>query len=162
PDRIDIFGQYPPRQQRLVDRDRLPPFRWARTMTRYVCGMGKLRKNRTLLAAGASLALAAFSLPARAQSQDAASAAKGPAATYVLVGAGDIASCKYPEGAQATAKLIEKIPGTVWAAGDLAYERGSSAEFKNCYDTTWGKFKDRTRPTPGNHEYADPGAAAYF
>src|SRR5216684_4452833 len=81
---------------------------------------------------------------------------------FVLVGAGDIASCKALEGAQATAKLIEQIPGTVWAAGDLAYEHGSAAEFKNCYGTTWGKFKDRTRPALGNHEYATPGAAAYF
>ncbi len=31
---------------------------------------------------------------------------------FVLVGAGDIASCKDPEGARATAKLIEQIPGT--------------------------------------------------
>ena len=85
-----------------------------------------------------------------------------PNDSYVLVGAGDIASCKYPEGAEATAKLIEKIPGAVFAAGDLAYEHGSAAEFKNCYGTTWGKFKDRTRPALGNHEYADPGAAAYF
>ncbi len=45
---------------------------------------------------------------------------------FVLVGAGDIASCKDPEGAQATAKLIEQIPGTVFAAGDLAYEKGSA------------------------------------
>jgi acid phosphatase type 7 len=82
--------------------------------------------------------------------------------TFVLVGAGDIASCQDPEGARATAKLIEQIPGTVFAAGDLAYERGSAQEFKNCYDTTWGRFKDRTKPTPGNHEYADPAAAAYF
>src|SRR5438477_3677112 len=93
-----------------------------------------------------------------------ARAAQDPASdnSYILVGAGDIASCKYPEGAQATARLIEKIPGVVFAAGDLAYERGSALEFKNCYNTTWGKFKDRTRPSLGNHEYADPGAAAYF
>ena len=85
-----------------------------------------------------------------------------PETTYVLVGAGDIASCKDPEGARATAKLIEKIPGTVFAAGDLAYEKGSAEEFKNCYDTTWGRFKDRTRPALGNHEYAEPTAHAYF
>ena len=36
--------------------------------------------------------------------------------TFVLLGAGDIASCKNPEGARATAKLIEQIPGTVFAA----------------------------------------------
>jgi acid phosphatase type 7 len=82
--------------------------------------------------------------------------------TFVLVGAGDVAGCKSLEGAQATAKLIEQIPGTVFVAGDLAYERGSAAEFQNCYGTTWGEFKARTRPTPGNHEYADPAASAYF
>jgi hypothetical protein len=82
--------------------------------------------------------------------------------TFVLVGAGDIASCKDPEGARATAKLLEKIPGTVFAAGDLAYEKGSTAEFKNCYDPTWGEFKARTRPTLGNHEYADRTASGYF
>jgi hypothetical protein len=82
--------------------------------------------------------------------------------TFVLVGAGDIASCKDPEGARATAKLIEQIPGTVFAAGDLAYERGSAEEFKTCYDPAWGRFKDRTKPALGNHEYADPRASGYF
>ena len=88
---------------------------------------------------------------------------KRPSArAFVLVGAGDIASCKNPEGARATAKLIEQIPGTVFAAGDLAYEKGSAEDFKNCYDPAWGRFKDRTRPALGNHEYAEPTAAGYF
>jgi acid phosphatase type 7 len=82
--------------------------------------------------------------------------------TYTLVGAGDIAGCKAIEGARATAKLIEQIPGTVFAAGDLAYEHGNAAEFRDCYGQTWGRFKDRTRPTLGNHEYGSPNAAAYF
>lgn len=81
---------------------------------------------------------------------------------YVLVGAGDIASCEDPEGSQATAKLIEQIPGTVFAAGDLAYEKGSDADFQNCYDPTWGKFKNRTKPALGNHEYASGTASGYF
>ena len=80
----------------------------------------------------------------------------------ILVGAGDIAGCKNIEGAQATAKLIQKIPGTVFAAGDLAYERGSTADFTDCYDPTWGQFKERTKPALGNHEYGTPGAAPYF
>lgn len=84
------------------------------------------------------------------------------AQTFVLVGAGDIASCKNPEGARATAKLIEQIPGTVFAAGDLAYEHGSAEEFKNCYDPTWGRFKSRTKPALGNHEYAESTASGYF
>jgi hypothetical protein len=82
--------------------------------------------------------------------------------TFVLVGAGDIAGCKALAGAEATAKLIEQIPGTVFAAGDLAYERGSASEFQDCYGTTWGRFKDRTRPALGNHEYGDPAASPYF
>jgi len=90
------------------------------------------------------------------------SAAKPPE-TVVLVGAGDISSCKHPEGARATAALLDQIPGTVFAAGDLAYESGSSADFQNCYGPTWGRFKDRTRPALGNHEYGLPGpATAYF
>jgi acid phosphatase type 7 len=82
--------------------------------------------------------------------------------TFTLVGAGDIAGCKAIEGAKATAKLIEQIPGTVFAAGDLVYEHGYAAEFRDCYKPTWGRFKNRTRPTLGNHEYGVPGAAAYF
>jgi acid phosphatase type 7 len=80
----------------------------------------------------------------------------------ILVGAGDIAGCKALAGAEATAKLIEKIPGTVFAAGDLAYERGTPEEFEKCYGSTWGHFKNRTRPALGNHEYGDPTASEYF
>jgi calcineurin-like phosphoesterase family protein len=85
-----------------------------------------------------------------------------PEQSFILVGAGDIASCKQPQGAEATAKLIEQIPGTVFAAGDLAYERGTPAEFEKCYGPTWGRFKDRTKPAPGNHEYDGSLAVGYF
>lgn len=54
----------------------------------------------------------------------------------VLVGAGDIASCDDLAGAQATAKLLENIPGTVFAAGDLAYPDGSDEQFEKCYGAT--------------------------
>ena len=81
---------------------------------------------------------------------------------FVLVGAGDIASCALLAGAEATARLVERIPGTVFAAGDLVYERGTAREFRDCYGTTWGRFKERTKPTPGNHEYNFAGGAAYF
>jgi acid phosphatase type 7 len=79
----------------------------------------------------------------------------------VLVGAGDIASCDDLHGAEATAKLIDNIPGTVFAAGDLAYPDGSDEQFAKCYGPTWGRFKDRTRPAPGNHEYHSDGASGY-
>jgi hypothetical protein len=77
------------------------------------------------------------------------------------VGAGDIASCDDLRGAEATAKLLDNIPGTVFAAGDLAYPDGSDEQFAKCYGPTWGRFKERTRPTPGNHEYHSDGASGY-
>lgn len=94
--------------------------------------------------------------------QEKESSASGkPAADPVLVGAGDIASCDGLAGAEATAKLIDEIPGTVFAAGDLAYPDGSDEQFAKCYGPTWGRFKDRTRPAPGNHEYHKSGASGY-
>ena len=79
----------------------------------------------------------------------------------VLVGAGDIADCTDLSGAEATAKLLEQIAGTVMAVGDLAYPDGSKENLA-CYDQTWGRVKARTRPAPGNHEFHAAGARPYF
>jgi hypothetical protein len=84
-----------------------------------------------------------------------------PVSGDVLVGAGDIASCGLI-GDTATAKLVSGIAGTVFTAGDNAYETGSTANFRDCYAPTWGAFADRTFPTAGNHEYETTGAAGYF
>jgi len=78
----------------------------------------------------------------------------------VLVGAGDINMCGQP-GAEATAKLLDDIPGTVFTSGDNAYMRGNTADFQ-CYDRTWGRHKSRTYPAPGNHDYETSGAAPYY
>jgi hypothetical protein len=80
----------------------------------------------------------------------------------ILIGAGDIADCTDLSGAEATAKLLEKIPGTVMAVGDLAYPGGTKEQFDNCYDKTWGRLKSRTRPAAGNHEFRSTGATPYF
>ena len=81
--------------------------------------------------------------------------------TAILVGAGDIADCKDLSGAEATAKLLDQLPGTIMAVGDLAYPDGSKENFV-CYDKTWGRAKSRTRPAPGNHEFHSSGASPYF
>ena len=85
-----------------------------------------------------------------------------PRGDPVLVGAGDIANCKILAGAEATARLVEKIPGEVFTAGDDAMPAGAAEEFRDCYGPTWGRFKDRTRPATGNHEFHSGGAAPYF
>ena len=79
----------------------------------------------------------------------------------VFVGAGDIASCA-SSGDEATAKLLDGISGTVFAAGDNAYVDGTAAEFTDCYNPSWGRHKARTYPAPGNHEYHTAGASGYF
>jgi len=80
----------------------------------------------------------------------------------VIVGAGDIAGCN-TSGDEATAKLVQGIGGTVMAVGDLAYPGGSAGQFAKCYAPSWGAFKSRTRPAPGNHEYDTSSTAApYF
>src|SRR5215208_2325393 len=71
----------------------------------------------------------------------------------VVVAAGDIASCE-SKGDEATAHLLARIGGTVLTLGDNAYEDGTAAEFRQCYDPSWGKYKARTRPAPGNHDYS--------
>ena len=79
----------------------------------------------------------------------------------MLVGAGDIAVCG-TTGAESTASLLDGIDGIVFTTGDNAYFTGSRADFRNCYDPTWGRHKSRTRPSPGNHEYETLGGAPYF
>lgn len=81
--------------------------------------------------------------------------------SVVLVAAGDIAGCS-TMGDEATADLIAGIPGTVAALGDIVYDGGDLEHFQKCYDPSWGRFKDRTRPVVGNHEYVVSGAAGYF
>jgi hypothetical protein len=85
----------------------------------------------------------------------------GQVEPQILVGAGDIASCKADQ-AEATAKLLDKIGGTVFTAGDNAYDKGTTQEFIECYGLSWGRHRQRTRPSPGNHDYDSPQAAPYY
>ena len=82
----------------------------------------------------------------------------GPPGT--LVGAGDIGDCG-TRGAEATARLLDRIPGSIFTAGDNAYSSGRMEDFRNCYEPTWGRHRDRTHPVAGNHEYESNGAG-YF
>jgi acid phosphatase type 7 len=80
----------------------------------------------------------------------------------VVVGAGDIASCASP-GDEATARLIADMPNAmVLTLGDHAFADGTATEFADCYGPSWGRFKARTIPTVGNHDYQTPGASGYF
>ncbi|MBA2244396.1 MAG: PKD domain-containing protein [Gemmatimonadetes bacterium] len=80
--------------------------------------------------------------------------------TVTLVGAGDIASCTN-DNDEATARLLDEIPGTVFTLGDNAYDKGSDADYANCYDPTWGRHKARTRPAVGDREDATSGSNGF-
>ena len=82
--------------------------------------------------------------------------------SVTFVGAGDIAGCSSSYRDEATARLILNIGGTVYTLGDNAYPDGTSNDFSACYSPSWGHFKSRTRPAPGNHDYRTSGAAGYF
>ncbi|MEV7968974.1 metallophosphoesterase [Sphaerisporangium sp. NPDC088356] len=138
------------------------------------------RSLSSVLAAVAACALAAACGGASpAPSSEAAGRAASPSAPSpsvavppsratadpVVVAAGDIsARCTSGWcGARATSDLVLRLdPAAVLALGDLQYPAGALSDFRSYYDATWGRFKDRTRPAPGNHEYVTPGARGYF
>ena len=80
----------------------------------------------------------------------------------ILVAAGDIAACDRPTD-EATAELLDEHPdATVATLGDNVHEAGNADEFANCYGPSWGRHRERTRPSAGDREYQSPDAAPYF
>src|SRR5919112_4681842 len=114
--------------------------------------------SKTVLAVGAmasamlvaSMAALLTATPGASQTQ-----------TVTLVGAGDIAGCDF-KADRKTARLLSKIGGTIFTLGDNVYPEGTSSQFRNCYDPTWGKYKKRTRPSLGDQDYKSSGAKPYF
>src|SRR5580704_14866730 len=100
-------------------------------MPRYISLRGFLRIFLTglagLAACGGAMGQTGSSSAKTNQSPSTANAAQTTEdKVFTLVGAGDIAGCGAAlAGAEATAKLIESIPGEVFASGDLAYEHGN-------------------------------------
>lgn len=78
----------------------------------------------------------------------------------MLVGAGDIAGKSY-QGAGTTRKILDNIlekadvlsSAVLFTLGDNAYATGTYNEFMTYYEPAWGKYKEITRPSAGNHEY---------
>jgi acid phosphatase type 7 len=92
----------------------------------------------------------------------------------VLIGVGDIASCE-SNGDELTAAIVDSVlradsvanvAQSVFTTGDNAYPDGSDRNFALCFTPSWGDSAKRImkyiRPSPGNHEHAVFGAAAYY
>ena len=84
-----------------------------------------------------------------------------PPADPTLVGAGDVTYCG-ASGDERTAALLDRIPGRIFVAGDVAYPDGTARQLAECYGPSWGRWRLRTSPVPGNHDYRSAGARPYF
>lgn len=95
-----------------------------------------------------------------------------PTGAFTVVAAGDIAAqctasdsaCAHPK----TAALAQQInPKFYLTMGDNQYDDARIEDYRAYYDKSWGAFKSKTHPIPGNHETYDPagslaGYKAYF
>ena len=61
----------------------------------------------------------------------------------IILAAGNIASCGSPND-EATASLLDTLPGTIFALGDNAFPDGSAQAYANCYAPSWGRHLART------------------
>lgn len=85
------------------------------------------------------------------------------AQTGLIIGAaGDISPSNNGPQFQ-TATLIETInPALVLPLGDNQYPDGTLATFNQYYNPSWGRFKAKSRPVPGNHDYHTTNAQGYY
>jgi acid phosphatase type 7 len=82
-------------------------------------------------------------------------------------GQGTAAACRQ----MATSDIIQNDPriAAVLTLGDEQYGCGGLTAFQASFDPSWGRFKAKIHPVPGNHEYQTgggtdcaPNAAGYF
>lgn len=57
---------------------------------------------------------------------------------------------------------IKNNPDLFLTLGDEQYENGSAEDFANYYSKSWGRLKEITKPSLGNHEYGTLGAEGHF
>jgi calcineurin-like phosphoesterase family protein len=86
-----------------------------------------------------------------------------PVGDPVITAAGDISPRNLSGNPERTSDRVLAINATIaLTLGDNQYPDGLLSDYLAFYDPTWGRFKSKTRPVPGNHEYQTPGAAGYF
>jgi len=128
---------------------------------------GTVGSDSMVTAAHSYAAVGQYTLHLAAQGPNAADTSSDTSTIYVdapgtpqvLIGAGDIGECEKVHSSK-TAAVVEATEGTVFTLGDNAYPYGRLTDFTRtdgpgCWGNTWGRFKKRIRPTPGNHEYQE-------
>lgn len=82
----------------------------------------------------------------------------------VVHGVADMTQCRGSNGDVEVAAMLEQSPGTILAAGDLAYPDASIDDFQQCFDPLYRSMAGRIRPAPGNleYDYGTQDAAGYY
>src|SRR4051812_17210750 len=119
-----------------------------------------MHRARQLVAA-AVLALA-LGAPAAASAADPVAWAAGdiacaPDDPFFFAGNGDATHCAQKRTAGLIAGATAVLP-----LGDNQYNSGSLTNYNAVFDKTWGVFKIKSFPVPGNHEYGTTNAGGYF
>lgn len=79
-----------------------------------------------------------------------------------ILAAGNIATCDNTFD-EATAKILGNYPtDTILPLGNSVFPQGTFDAYTQCFAPSWGKYKERMKPIPGNRDYQVPGAAGYF
>ena len=109
-----------------------------------------------------TVALAVSFVTAAAAAADPVIAAAGdiacaPNDPFFFSGNGDATHCAQKR----TAALIGTVDA-VLPLGDNQYNSGSLTNYLAVFDKTWGVFKAKSFPVPGNHEYGTTNAGGYF
>jgi hypothetical protein len=116
-----------------------------------------------IAAAGRDTQEGALTMPAVEVALIVSSAPAGPhESVAIFTGAGDIAQCDAKAGAEATARVLDRMPGSVFTLGDHVYPDSTTENFINCYEPTWGRHRSRTYAVPGNHDWELGTGASYF
>lgn len=87
------------------------------------------------------------------------------AAVVEAYAAGDVADCTAvaaTESIAATTSRLIPAGALVLVAGDAIYERPTLANYRACYEPTWGVHLANTLIVPGNHDYEDGRATAFL
>jgi hypothetical protein len=93
-----------------------------------------------------------------------------------VVAAGDIACDPldedYEDGLGHGASCRQMATSDLWVddpsidaalvLGDVQYEDALLWKFRESFDSSWGRDRERILPAPGNHEYRVAGASGYF
>ncbi len=123
-----------------------------------------MKPARTFCGCAITLVISPSFIPVHAGNETGSVAAPVTKAQLFFT-AGDITDCRttgWKESpANKTAKLIASHlkPGQeyrILMLGDATYPVGLPGEFEQCYEPTWGHFKQHTYPAAGNHEYFSP------